>query len=290
MIHVSDLVHKYKEYSPDGNHVELKTALNGVDLDIREGEFAAILGANGSGKSTLARHLNGLLQPDEGVVQIDGRSTSAEEGLWKIRDCVGMVFQNPDNQIIGTTVEEDCAFGLEMRAVEPKEIRKRVDEELKTVGLADRRKLSPARLSGGQKQREAIAGVAVCRPRCIVLDEPTAMLDPHARRRVVQLLHQLNREAGITIVLITHYMDEAVGADRIFIMEDGKIVLSGTPQVVFSDLNRLRELRLDVPQVTAAADALCRQGIPFSCPVLTIRQFTEEFMKIYREENGIAEK
>ena len=281
MIHISGLVHKFREYPPDGGEAVYKTALDGVNLDVEDGQFVVILGPNGSGKSTLARHLNVLLKPDEGTVWIDGRNTAVEEELWKIRDCVGMVFQNPDNQIIGTTVEEDCAFGLEMRGVKPAQIRARVEESLLTVGLPDKRQFSPSRLSGGEKQRLAIAGVVACRPRCVVLDEPTAMLDPHARAEVMELLHRLNVENQMTVVLITHHMVEAVGARRVIIMEHGRVAMDGSPEAVFSDLERLQTLHLEVPQVTAAAEQLRARGFPFSRPVLTEKQFAEEFLRIY---------
>lgn len=281
MIRVSGLTHRYREYPPDGGDAVLKTALDGVSLDVEDGQFVVILGPNGSGKSTLARHLNVLLKPDEGTVWIDGRDAAAEEELWNIRDCVGMVFQNPDNQIIGTTVEEDCAFGPEIRAVEPEQIRARVEESLTTVGLLDQRRRSPSRLSGGEKQRLAIAGALACRPRCLVLDEPTAMLDPRARGEVLELLRRLNRESGLTVVLITHHMEEAVDAHRIFIMDRGRVALEGPPETVFADPDRLRALHLEVPQVTAAAAALRERGFGFSSPVLTRKQFTEEFLRLY---------
>ena len=280
MIHVSGLVHRYRESVPGSESPAWKTALDGVNLDVTAGQFVVVLGTNGSGKSTLARHLNVLLRPDAGSVTIDGMDTMDDGKLWEIRERVGMVFQNPDNQIIGTTVEEDCAFGLEMRAVEPAEIRSRVREMLETVGLADKAKASPDRLSGGQKQRLAIAGATVCRPRCIVLDEPTAMLDPVARREVLALLHRLNREQGITVILITHHADEAVDADRILVMERGRVAMDGAPTAVFADLDRLRELGLEAPQATSVADALRKKGFGFSCPVLTPEQFAREFARL----------
>jgi energy-coupling factor transporter ATPase len=286
MIRVSGLVHRYRESVPDGEGPAWKTALDGVNLDVTAGQFVVILGTNGSGKSTLARHLNVLLRPDAGTVSIDGMDTMDDAKLWEIRERVGMVFQNPDNQIIGTTVEEDCAFGLEMRAAEPAEIRSRVREMLETVGLADKAKASPDRLSGGQKQRLAIAGVTVCRPRCIVLDEPTAMLDPTARREVLTLLHQLNRHQKITVILITHHADEAVDADRILVMERGRVAMDGSPAEVFSDLERIRELGLEAPQITSVADALRQKGFQFSCPVLTPEQFAREFAQLRHDGKG----
>ena len=281
MIQISGLVHKYQEYPPDGGESVSKTALDGVSLDVEDGQFVVILGPNGSGKSTLARHLNVLLRPDEGVVWIDGHNAAVEKELWEIRDSVGMVFQNPDNQIIGTTVDEDCAFGLEIRGVEPARTRRRVEESLKTVNLLEKRECSPSRLSGGEKQRLAIAGVVACRPRCIVLDEPTAMLDPRARAEILELLHQLNREKQMTVILITHHMEEATQAHHIFIMDKGRVAMEGTPEKVFSNLKRLRALHLEVPQVTAVADQLRAHGFEFSTPILTQSQFVTEFFRIY---------
>lgn len=286
MIRVSDLVHGYREYPSGGGEPVIKTVLNGVSLEIPDGQFAAILGPNGSGKSTLVRHLNGLLRADEGTVLIDGLDAGAEEALKRIRDCVGMVFQNPDNQIIGATVEEDCAFGPEVRGLPSAEIGRRVDESLKTVGLSEQRGVSPDRLSGGGKQRLAIAGAAACLPRCLVLDEPTAMLDPAARGEVLSLLHRLNRDLGITVVLVTHHMEEAAQADRVIIMERGRIVLDGTPPQLFADRAALRVLHLDVPPITAVADALREQGFAFSSPVLSQRQFVEEFLHLAQAAGG----
>ena len=288
MIRISGLVHRFREYPSDGGEAVWKTALNGVSLNVEDGQFVVILGPNGSGKSTLARHLNVLLKPDEGTVWIDGLNAEVEQELWKIRDSVGMVFQNPDNQIIGTTVDEDCAFGLEVRGMEPVRIRKREEESLTTVNLLDKRDCSPTRLSGGEKQRLAIAGVVACRPRCIVLDEPTAMLDPRARAEVLDLLHGLNRENRITVILITHHMDEAVDAHRILIMDQGRIAMEGTPQAVFADLNRLRSLHLEVPQVTAVADRLHELGFDFTTPILTKSQFVTEFLRLSGKQTEVT--
>jgi len=284
MINIKQLTHRYKDYAASGNEYTLKTVLDGVNLDIADKEFVVILGPNGSGKSTLAMHLNVLLKPDEGTVWVDGRNTAVEEELYQIRDCVGMVFQNPDNQIIGATLEEDCAFGLEMRAVESGKIQKRVKDSLETTGLWNKRNVSPSQLSGGQKQMAAIAGVVACRPRCIVLDEPTAMLDTRSRAEIIGLLHDLNQEYGITVILITHHTDEAVNAHRIYLVNQGRVVIEGTPQKIFSDSETLKRLKMDVPQVTAAAEELRKQGYEFSSPVLTAEQFTDEFMALLHKD------
>lgn len=252
-------------------------ALNRIDLEIYKGEFVAILGHNGSGKSTLAKHANGLLVPDSGRVLVSGIETKDSERVWEIRQKIGMVFQNPDNQLVSTTVEEDIAFGPENLGIETSEMHKRVDEALEAVGLTEMRLHSPHQLSGGQKQRVAIAGMIAMRPECIVFDEPTAMLDPVGRQEVMETIMRLNREEKITIVLITHEMDEAILADRVVVMEQGKIALTGTPREVFSQVDRLEELRLDVPQVTALAKRLREQGYSkFSDDILTI----EEMVKI----------
>ena len=237
--------------------------------------------------------MNVLLLPDEGAVWIDGKDTSMVEELNKIRDQVGMVFQNPDNQIIGTTVEEDVAFGLENRGAESSLIRKRVDESLCSVGMISKRKALPYNLSGGQKQRVAIAGVLSCLPGCIVFDEPTAMLDPHSRKEVISIIKKINREEKTTVVLITHHMDEAVDADRIILMSGGDIAAEGTPREIFSDMNLLKKYKMDIPQVTELANRLRKSGVPFSNPVLSEEQFMEEFHKIYaaadRRHNNVIE-
>lgn len=285
MIKIKDLVHCYTIWE-NQNKKNKKTVLDGISFDIPSGQFVAVLGANGSGKSTLAKHLNVLLLPDEGVVWIDGKDTRDQEKLWKIRTEVGMVFQNPDNQIIGTSVEEDVAFGPENRNMPSGEIRERVLKSLTAVDLQDKRKISPSRLSGGQKQRVAIAGVLACTPKCLVLDEPTAMLDPKSRAEVMKAVHDLNKKQGLTVILITHHMDEAVDADRIFLMKEGKVVKCGTPKEIFCDTGLLRELKLDVPQVTELADRLSEKGVPFRLPVLREEDFIEQIKRIYDLTNS----
>lgn len=254
--------------------------LFGVDINIEPGEFVAVLGHNGSGKSTLAKHMNAILLPMGGSVFVDGIDTRDESRLFDIRQRVGMVFQNPDNQIVATIVEEDVAFALENIGVPPLEIRERVDEALKAVKMYDYREHAPHQLSGGQKQRVAIAGVIAMRPRCIVLDEPTAMLDPRGRREVIHTVRRLNREHGITVVLITHYMDEAAKADRVVVMDDGRIILDDTPRRVFSHVDALRQVGLDVPQATLLAHELRRSGINLPEDLLTTEEFLEEFVKL----------
>ena len=253
MIRTEKLTFDYAKTNEEGNVESWKRAVDGVDLEVRSGEFIAILGHNGSGKSTLAKHINAILLPTEGTLWVDGMDTKDEDKLWDIRQDAGMVFQNPDNQIIGTVVEEDVGFGPENLGVPTDEIWERVEESLKAVGMLKYRKHSPNRLSGGQKQRVAIAGVMAMHPRCIVLDEPTAMLDPHGRKSVIRTVQKLNREEQITVILITHYMEEVIEADRVIVMDDGKVVMQGTPREIFSQVDRLKELRLDVPQATLVA-------------------------------------
>ena len=265
MIEVKDLVYEYKR-----NDGESTKALKGINLDIDKGEFVVILGHNGSGKSTLAKHLNAILLPSKGKVLIDGLDTSDSDNLWNIRQRAGMVFQNPDNQLIATIVEDDVAFGPENLGIPSKEIRKRVDWALKMVGMEGYARHAPHLLSGGQKQRIAIAGVIAMKPKCIILDEPTAMLDPSGRKEVMETVKKLNKEEGITIVHITHYMDEAVDADRIVVMEAGKIVLQGKPKEIFSKVEQLKKIGLDVPQVTEIAYELNKLGIPIENNILTV--------------------
>ena len=259
MIKFTDVVYEYIRRDEEGNVEGITRALDGLSVHIRKGEFVAVIGANGSGKSTLARHINGLLLPEEGTVLVNGMDTSVEDNLLKIRQSAGMVFQNPDNQIIAQTVEEDVAFGPENMGIPTEEMQRRVDEAIERVGLTKEKYNSPNRLSGGQKQRVAIAGVLAMKPECIILDEPTAMLDPAGRREVMETAHELNRNDGITIVLITHYMSEAATADRIIVMDKGKIVMDGTPETVFTHVARLKELKLEVPAVTELA---YRLGLP----------------------------
>ena len=259
----------YLKYDEDGNVEATQRAVNDVNLDIEAGQFVAVLGHNGSGKSTLAKHLNALLLPTEGTLWVDGIDTSKEPELWKVRQKAGMVFQNPDNQIIGTVVEEDVGFGPENMGVPTEKIWERVDESLKKTGMTSYRYHSPNKLSGGQKQRVAIAGVMAMEPKCIILDEPTAMLDPNGRKEVLQAVKELNEKKGITVVLITHYMEEVTLADKVFVMDKGKIVMQGTPREVFSKVEELKSYRLDVPQVTLLAHELKQAGVPLPDGILT---------------------
>lgn len=269
MVKAVKLIHDYLVHDDEGNVSGKIRAIDGVDLDVEPGQFIAVLGHNGSGKSTLAKHLNALLFPSEGEVWIDGMRTTDEGHLWDIRQEAGMIFQNPDNQIIGQLVEEDVGFGPENMGIPTEEIWTRVEEALKTVGMWEYRKKSPNRLSGGQKQRVSIAGVIAMHPKCIIMDEPTAMLDPSGRREVIRAARALNDVEKITIILITHYMEEAIYADKVFVMDRGKIALSGTPHEVFSQVDRMQELHLDVPQVTLLADRLRKSGMNIPEGILT---------------------
>lgn len=273
IIKVKDLVYEYIRRDDEGNVSGITTAVDNVSLDIKQGDFVAVLGHNGSGKSTLAKHLNAILYPTEGIVWVDGKDTKDEEYIWDIRQTAGMVFQNPDNQIIGQIVEEDVGFGPENMGVPTKEIWERVEESLKAVGMYEFRKSSPNKLSGGQKQRVSIAGVIAMHPKCIVLDEPTAMLDPQGRREVIRAVRALNDVENITVILITHYMEEVIYADKVYVMDDGKVTLEGTPREVFSQVERLKELRLDVPQVTLLAHELKKEGFPIPEGILTKEEF-----------------
>ncbi|MDO5541330.1 MAG: energy-coupling factor transporter ATPase [Eubacteriales bacterium] len=275
IIKAKKLVHDYEKIGEDGQVEAVYRAVNGVDLDVKPGQFIAILGHNGSGKSTLAKHLNAILLPTEGTVWVDGMDTRDEEKLSRIRQTAGMVFQNPDNQIIATVVDEDVAFGPENMGIPTEEIVSRVEESLKTVGMWEYRDKSPNRLSGGQKQRVAIAGVVAMEPKCIVLDEPTAMLDPVGRREVIKAAQKLNREKGVTIVLITHYMEEVIEADHVIVMDQGKILMQGTPKEVFSQVDILKEHRLDVPQVTMLAHELKKKGLALPEGILTVRELAD---------------
>ena len=269
MIKIQKLIHDYIKRDDEGNVAGTQRAIDGVDLNVEAGQFIAILGHNGSGKSTLAKHINALLFPTEGTVWVDGLDTKDEKNLWEIRREAGMVFQNPDNQIIAQVVEEDVGFGPENIGVPTEEIWKRVEESLKTVGMWEHRKKSPNRLSGGQKQRVSIAGVIAMEPKCIVLDEPTAMLDPNGRQEVISAAMKLNRTKGITVILITHYMEEAIGADVIFVMDRGKIAMQGSPREIFGQVERMKELQLDVPQVTLLAHELRLKGLKLPDSILT---------------------
>ena len=247
-------------------------ALDGVSTEVKRGEFVAVLGANGCGKSTLAKHFNAILLPESGKVYVEGMDTADDDKIYDIRQTVGMVFQNPDNQIIGNVVEEDVGFGPENLGVPTDEIWKRVEESLTATGMISYRAHSPNKLSGGQKQRVAIAGVMAMQPECIVLDEPTAMLDPNGRKEVLRAVRKLNEEKGVTVILITHYMEEVVFADRVFVMDNGKLVMQGTPREIFSEVEKLKELRLDVPQVTLLAYELRKSGVDLPEGILTIEE------------------
>ena len=262
----------YFKYDEDGNVQETQRAVDNVNIDIPEGSFVAVLGHNGSGKSTFAKHINALLLPTEGTVWIDGMDTLKEPELWKIRQKAGMVFQNPDNQIIGTVVEEDVGFGPENLGIPTDDIWKRVDESLEKTGMTAYRHHSPNKLSGGQKQRVAIAGVMAMRPKCIVLDEPTAMLDPNGRKEVLEAVRQLNREEKVTVVLITHYMEEVIHADHVYVMDEGHVVMEGTPREIFSQVETLKKYRLDVPQVTLLAWELKKSGVDIPEGILTTEE------------------
>ena len=283
IIEAKKLSHDYQKIGEDGSVESVYRAVDGVDLDVAPGQFIAILGHNGSGKSTLAKHLNAILLPSEGSVFVDGMDTKDMDKLEEIRQTAGMVFQNPDNQIIGTVVDEDVAFGPENMGVPTEEIIERVENSLKTVGMWEYRAHSPNRLSGGQKQRVAIAGVVAMEPKCIVLDEPTAMLDPVGRKEVIRAAQKLNREQGITIILITHYMEEVVEADRVIVMDQGKILMQGTPREVFSRVEELKEHRLDVPQVTMLAHELRKSGLNIPEGILTITELADALGKAGQE-------
>lgn len=259
----------YLKYDEDGNVQDTQRAVNDVNLDIEAGDFVAILGHNGSGKSTLAKHMNALLLPSEGTIWVDDMDTSKEEELWKIRQKSGMVFQNPDNQIIGTVVEEDVGFGPENMGIPTEDIWKRVDDSLKKTGMTAYRHHSPNKLSGGQKQRVAIAGVMAMLPQCIVLDEPTAMLDPNGRKEVLEAVSELNKKENVTVILITHYMEEVIHANKVYVMDSGNIVMQGTPKEIFSQVDTLKKYRLDVPQVTLLAHELREAGVDISEGILT---------------------
>lgn len=275
------LVHEYIRRDEEGNVESIQTALDGVDIDIKPGEFVAVLGHNGSGKSTFAKHLNVLLSPTEGALWVDGKDVTEEKNLWDIRKNAGMVFQNPDNQIVATVVEEDVAFGPENIGIPSEEIWERVRKSLKSVGMLEYREHSPNRLSGGQKQRVAIAGVMAMEPKCIILDEPTAMLDPNGRKEVLDAVEQLNRKKGVTIILITHYMEEVIRADRVYVMERGKVVMNGTPREIFSNVEQLKELRLDVPQITLLAHELRQEGLNIPEGILTRQELVEALCRLY---------
>ena len=275
MIKTDKLVFEYAKRDEEGNIIGMSRAVDEVDLDIEPGQFIAILGHNGSGKSTLAKHMNAILVPTEGTMWVDGKDTKEEEYLWDIRQSAGMVFQNPDNQIIGTVVEEDVGFGPENLGGPTEQIWKRVEESLKAVGMIEYRHHSPNKLSGGQKQRVAIAGVMAMRPKCIVLDEPTAMLDPNGRKEVLESVQELRKREHITVILITHYMEEVVDADQVIVMDHGHVVMQGTPREIFSQVDLLKEYRLDVPQVTILADELRKRGLDIPAGILKKEELVE---------------
>ena len=279
IIQTKDLKFEYIRRDDEGNVEGITTAIDDVSLEIKQGDFVAILGHNGSGKSTLAKHINAILYPTEGTVWVDGMNTTDESHLWDIRQEAGMVFQNPDNQIIGQVVEEDVGFGPENLGVPTAEIWERVEESLKAVGMYEFRKYSPNKLSGGQKQRVSIAGVIAMHPKCIILDEPTAMLDPNGRREVIRAVRALNDVERITIILITHYMEEIIHANHVFVMDDGKVAMEGSPREIFSQVEKLKKLRLDVPQVTLLAYELKQSGVPLPDGILT----TDELVRALSE-------
>ena len=275
MIKTDKLVFEYEKRDEEGNIIGKSRAIDEVSLDIEPGQFIAILGHNGSGKSTLAKHMNALLVPSDGTMWVDGMDTKEDEHLWDVRQSAGMVFQNPDNQIIGTVVEEDVGFGPENLGVPTEEIWQRVEDSLKAVGMIEYRHHSPNKLSGGQKQRVAIAGVIATRPKCIVLDEPTAMLDPNGRKEVLRSVMELRKREHITVILITHYMEEVVDADHVFVMDHGHVVMQGTPREIFSQVDTLKHYRLDVPQVTILADELRKRGLDIPAGVLKKEELVE---------------
>ncbi|MDE6977176.1 MAG: energy-coupling factor transporter ATPase [Lachnospiraceae bacterium] len=275
IVETKDLVFEYIRRDEEGNVEGITRAVDNVSLSIRQGDFIAVLGHNGSGKSTLAKHINAILYPTEGTVWVNGMDTSDDEKLWDIRQSAGMVFQNPDNQIIGQVVEEDVGFGPENLGVPTKEIWERVEESLKAVGMYEFRKHSPNKLSGGQKQRVSIAGVIAMHPKCIVLDEPTAMLDPKGRKEVIRAARALNDVEEITVILITHYMEEIIYANRVFVMDKGRVAMEGTPREIFSQVERLKELRLDVPQVTLLAHELKKSGLQIPDGILTTQELLQ---------------
>lgn len=280
IVRTEKLTYEYIRRDEEGNVEGITTAVDQVDLDVESGEFLAILGHNGSGKSTLAKHINAILYPAEGTVWVDGMDTGDESMVWNIRQTAGMVFQNPDNQIIGQVVEEDVGFGPENMGVPTREIWERVEESLKAVGMYEYRKHSPNKLSGGQKQRVSIASVLAMHPKCIVLDEPTAMLDPRGRKEVIRAVRGLNQVEGITVILITHYMEEIVHADRVFVMDSGKIAMEGTPREIFSQVEKLKSLRLDVPQVTLLAYELQQRGIALPDGILTTEELADALCRL----------
>ncbi len=280
MVQTDDLIFEYAKRDEEGNVIGSYRAIDQVNLEVEEGQFIAVLGHNGSGKSTLAKHLNAILVPTEGTVWVDGTNTSDPSELWNVRQSAGMVFQNPDNQIIGTVVEEDVGFGPENLGVPTDEIWQRVEDSLKAVGMISYRHHSPNKLSGGQKQRVAIAGVIAMKPRCIVLDEPTAMLDPNGRKEVLRTVEELRKKEKVTVILITHYMEEVIDADKVFVMDHGHVVMEGTPREIFSQVDTLKKYRLDVPQVTILADELKKRGLDIPAGILRKEELVEAICRL----------
>ena len=284
MIQAEELVYEYEKRDDEGNVVGMHRAVDGVDIDVRPGQFVAILGHNGSGKSTLAKHMNAILVPTGGTMWVNGRDTKEPNELMNVRQSAGMVFQNPDNQIIGTVVEEDVGFGPENLGVPTDEIWKRVEDSLRAVGMLEYRKNSPNKLSGGQKQRVAIAGVIAMEPQCIVLDEPTAMLDPNGRKEVLRTVHELRKRKNVTVILITHYMEEVVDADWVYVMDSGHVVMRGTPRQIFSQVDELKKYHLDVPQVTMLAEELRRRGMDIPKGILHREELVQYIMKAQKKD------
>lgn len=280
MVRSEKLIYEYEKRDEEGNVIGMNRAVDGVDIDIAPWDFVAILGHNGSGKSTLAKHMNAILVPSGGTIWVDGRDTKDPLELWNVRQAAGMVFQNPDNQIIGTVVEEDVGFGPENLGVPTDEIWKRVEDSLKAVGMLEYRKHSPNKLSGGQKQRVAIAGVIAMEPKCIVLDEPTAMLDPNGRKEVIRTVQELRRRKKVTVILITHYMEEVIDADQVYVMDRGHVVMHGTPREIFSRGDELKKYRLDVPQVTMLAEALKKKGLKIPSGILRTEELVEALCQL----------
>lgn len=280
IIKTEHLVYEYEKRDEEGNVIGVSRAIDGVDVDVTPGQFVAVLGHNGSGKSTFAKHLNAILVPTEGTVWVDGKNTRDPGELLPVRQTAGMVFQNPDNQIIGTVVEEDVGFGPENLGVPTEDIWKRVEESLKAVGMLEYRHHSPNKLSGGQKQRVAIAGVVAMEPKCIVLDEPTAMLDPSGRKEVLRTLKKLREKKKVTVILITHYMEEVIDADKIYVMDHGHVVMEGTPREIFSQVDTLKKYRLDVPQVTILADELKKRGLEIPDGILRKEELVEALCRL----------
>lgn len=275
MVRSEQLIFEYEQRDEEGNVIGMNRAVDGVDIEVRQGDFVAILGHNGSGKSTLAKHMNAILVPTGGTMWVNGKDTKEPSELWNVRQSAGMVFQNPDNQIIGTVVEEDVGFGPENLGVPTDEIWKRVEDSLKSVGMLEYRTHSPNKLSGGQKQRVAIAGVIAMEPQCIVLDEPTAMLDPNGRKEVIQTVQELRKRKKVTVILITHYMEEVIDADQVYVMDSGHIVMHGRPKDIFSQVDELKKYRLDVPQVTMLAEELRKRGLRLPKGILRTEELVE---------------